>query len=98
LVDWSDDEDNTSELEWIGWQMDLQRQAKRQYAIQARRDVEPAWESDVELADLGLPVNPNDDMKKYIKNRYQLEPEARIILGERPRGELRPREQSYPNS
>jgi hypothetical protein len=95
LVDWSDDEDNTSELEWAGWQMDLQRQAKRQYAIQARRDVESMWESDEELADLGLPANPIDDMKKYIKNRYQLEPEARIILGARSRGKLRLCEQLY---
>lgn len=90
LVDWSDDdEDNASELEWIGWPMDIQRQAKRQYAIQARRGVVGStWQSDAELAELGLPINPTDDMRKYVKNRQQLEPEAFIILGGKPGGEL----------
>lgn len=84
---WSDDEEEiASEVEWLGWQMDINRQGKRQYAIQARRDANSAWGVDAEL-DLGVPVNPTDDMKKYMKNRHQLEPEASITFGRRPSGE-----------
>ncbi|KAF9442764.1 hypothetical protein P691DRAFT_810135 [Macrolepiota fuliginosa MF-IS2] len=78
LSNWSDEEEeNASEPEWVGWGIDIRRQAKRQYAIQARREANAALGTNTEL-DLGLPVDPADDMNRYLLNRHKLEPSAQI--------------------
>jgi hypothetical protein len=84
LSKWSDEEEESaSELEWTAWHLDIRRQAKRQYAIQARRAHNSTLAVSGEL-DLGIPVDPADDMKKYIQNRYDMEPSAKITQGVKP--------------
>ncbi len=82
LLKWSDDsdEEQASELEWLAWQIDIRRQAKRQYAIQARREAK-AMDKSAEL-DLGIPVHPADDMKRFLENRQKLEPSATITVSD----------------
>lgn len=84
LSKWSDEEEeHGSELEWLAWQVDVRRQAKRQYAIQARREAKAAYGMGAE-PDLNIPVDPTSDMKKYLKHRKKMEPSAAITLPKRP--------------